>query len=83
MLALMQDVFSRLVALSEKIGCRGLLIHCETPEARRFYLHLVPEFMPSPTDELHLYLLMKDIRRTLSAPRPASPGPPTDDTAGT
>jgi hypothetical protein len=25
----------------------------------------VPEFEPSPTDELHLVLLMKDIRRTL------------------
>ena len=34
-------------------------------EARDFYIHLVPEFEPSPTDQLHLVLLMKDIRRTL------------------
>ena len=65
--ALMQDVFMRLVALSDDIGCRGLVVHCESAEARGFYLHLVPEFEPSPTDDLHLVLLMKDIRRTLRA----------------
>jgi GNAT superfamily N-acetyltransferase len=63
--ALLQDVFARLVELSVEIGCRGLLVHAESAEARTFYLHLVPEFEPSPTDELHLVLLMKDIRRTL------------------
>lgn len=30
-----------------------------------FYLHRLPEFEVSPTDELHLLLLMKDIRLTL------------------
>jgi GNAT superfamily N-acetyltransferase len=64
--ALLQDVFGRLAELSEGIGCRGLLVHAESEEARKFYLHLVPEFEPSPTDDLHLVLLMKDIRRTLS-----------------
>ena len=63
---LLADVISRLVALSDEIGCRGLLIHCETPEARGFYRHLIPELEPCPTDELHLVLLMKDARRTLS-----------------
>jgi len=63
--ALVQEVFTRLVALSDDIGCPGLAVHCESAEARAFYLHLVPEFEPSPTDDLHLVLLMKDIRRTL------------------
>lgn len=63
--ALLQDVVARTVALGEEIGCRALLVHVETEAARDFYLHLVPEFEPSPTDELHLLLLMKDIRRTL------------------
>lgn len=63
--ALLQDVFARLLELSDEIGCRGLLVHAESNEARNFYLHLVPEFEASPTDELHLFLLMKDIRRTL------------------
>jgi GNAT superfamily N-acetyltransferase len=62
---LLQDVIARTHALGEEIGCRGLLVHAETAEARDFYLHLVPEFDASPTDELHLLLLMKDIRRTL------------------
>ena len=63
--ALLQDVFARLHDLSGDIGCRGLLVHCESDVARGFYTHLVPEFVPSPTDALHLVLLMKDIRRTL------------------
>lgn len=63
--ALLQDVFARLIELSHDIGCRGLLVHAESEPARDFYLHLVPEFEQSPTDHLHLVLLMKDIRRTL------------------
>lgn len=64
--ALLRDACGRLVDLSDAIGCRGLLVHAESAEARDFYLHLVPELEPSPTDDLHLVLLMKDIRRTLS-----------------
>lgn len=36
-------------------------MHAETIEARDFYLRVLPEFEVSPTDELHLLLLMKDI----------------------
>jgi hypothetical protein len=64
---MLQDIFARLTELSDDIGCRGLLVHAESADARNFYTHLVPEFEPSPTDELHLVLLMKDIRRTLQA----------------
>jgi hypothetical protein len=39
--------------------------HAQGARAKKFYLHLVPEFEASPTDELHLVLLIKDIRRTL------------------
>lgn len=62
---LLQDVIARTAQLGTEIGCRGLLVHAETPEARDFYLHLIAEFEPSPTDELHLVLLMKDIHKTL------------------
>jgi GNAT superfamily N-acetyltransferase len=62
---LLQDVLARTHALGVEIGCRGLLVHAETADARDFYQHLIPEFEASPTDELHLLLLMKDIRRTL------------------
>ena len=62
---LLQDVISRTAELGTEIGCRGLLVHAATASARDFYVHLIPEFEPSPTDDLHLVLLMKDILKTL------------------
>ena len=69
---LLTDVILRIATLSDEIGCRGLLVHCESAAARDFYRHLVPEFEQSPTDELHLVLLLKDIRRTLGLPAKTS-----------
>jgi GNAT superfamily N-acetyltransferase len=63
--ALLVDAITRLVTMSVEIGCRGLLIHAESDEARNFYLHHIPELDESPTDELHLVLLLKDAKRTL------------------
>ena len=68
--ALLRDVIQRVAAISDDVGCRGLLVYCESEQARGFYLHLIPEFEPSPTDELHLVLLLKDIRKTLQANSP-------------
>lgn len=31
---LLQDVFARLVGLPDRIGCRGLLVHAESEQAR-------------------------------------------------
>jgi GNAT superfamily N-acetyltransferase len=62
---LLKDVVSRVAELGATIGCRGLLVHAEGEHSRDFYLHLVPGIEPSPTDPLHLVLLMKDIHRTL------------------
>lgn len=59
------DVITRVAALSDEIGCRGLLIHAESEAARDFYLHLLPELERSLTDDLHLVVLLKDIKRTL------------------
>lgn len=68
--ALLRDVIQRVGVISDDIGCRGLLVHCESEQARGFYLHLIPEFESSPTDELHLVLLLKDIKKTLHANDP-------------
>ncbi|MEX2619648.1 MAG: GNAT family N-acetyltransferase [Egibacteraceae bacterium] len=68
--ALLRDVIQRVAVISDDIGCRGLLVHCESEQARDFYLHLIPEFEPSPTDELHLVLLLKDVKKTLQANSP-------------
>lgn len=62
---LLRDVLQRVAAISEEIGCRGLLVHAESGHARRFYQHLIPEFEQSPTDPLHLVLLLKDIKRSM------------------
>lgn len=62
---LLADVVGRTAQLGVEIGCRGLLVHAETRQARDFYLHLIPEFEVAPTEEMHLVLLMKDILETL------------------
>lgn len=64
---LLRDVIQRVAAISDDIGCRGLSVHCESESARSFSLHLIADFEPSPSDELHLVLLRNDIRRTLLA----------------
>jgi hypothetical protein len=46
---------------------RGLLVHTESEQAWGIYEHLIPEFERSPTDPLHLLLLLKDIHRTLGS----------------
>jgi len=63
--ALVVDALRRIAAASEVIGVRALLIHCESDTARDFYLRLA-KFDPSPTDPMHLLLMMKDLRRALA-----------------
>lgn len=64
-LALVMDALRRVERAADTIGIRALLIHAESDVARAFYLHLA-EFDQSPTDPLHLILLMKDLRRAVS-----------------
>jgi ribosomal protein S18 acetylase RimI-like enzyme len=52
--------------VAERIGVRALLIHCANDQARSWYLAQTSAFEPSPTDPLHLFLLMKDLRRFAS-----------------
>lgn len=65
--ALVVDALRRVAAASEVIGVRAVLIHCENDAARDFYLRLA-KFEDSPTDPMHLFLLMKDLRRALVGP---------------
>ncbi len=64
--ALVQDAFRQAVAVSDRVGVRALLIHCESPRASDFYRHIDPGFEQSPTDPLHLLLLMADLRAAVS-----------------
>ncbi len=58
--ALLSDVVQRTSMLAGEIGCRGLIVHCESDEAKAFYLHNA-DFLESPTDRLHLVLPITDI----------------------
>jgi GNAT superfamily N-acetyltransferase len=60
--ALVRDALFQAAAIAERVGVRALLIHAETPEAAAFYQRLDIGFEESPTDQLHLVLLMKDLR---------------------
>jgi GNAT superfamily N-acetyltransferase len=67
---LLRDAISRTLAAAETIGVRAMLVHAIDDHARRFYLRHGLE--PSPTDELHLMILIKDIAAALdAASRPA------------
>jgi hypothetical protein len=64
--ALVVDALRRIAGASEVIGVRALLVHCETDAARDFSLHLA-RFDDSPTDPMHLLLMMKDLHRALAS----------------
>ena len=63
---LLRDALIRVANAADEIGIRALLIHSKDERAREFYMGFA-EFEPSPTDPLHLFLLMKDLRKALAA----------------
>jgi GNAT superfamily N-acetyltransferase len=65
--ALLRDALIRVEAAADEIGIRALLIHAKDDIARDFYMKQA-EFEPSPTDPLHLFLLMKDLKKLLATP---------------
>ena len=58
--SLLQDALLRCVDAADTIGVRVLLVHAKHERAKTFYLEY--GFEESPTDPLHLLLLMKDVR---------------------
>lgn len=63
--ALLVDALRRVADAVEIIGGRALLIHAEDAAARDWYLKHA-EFETSPTDPLHLFLLIKDLRKAFA-----------------
>ncbi len=55
-----KDAMRRTMQAAEIGGIRTFVTHAKDEAARRFYEHF--GFMPSPTDPLHLFVLVKDIR---------------------
>jgi GNAT superfamily N-acetyltransferase len=56
------DALRRAVEGAEVIGGRAILVHAQDEEARYFYQ--LYGFEASPTDDLHLLMLVKDLRKT-------------------
>ena len=61
--SLLQSALMKYLQASKVIGCRALMIHAIDDAAIGFYQSY--GFESSPVDATHLYLLTKDIRKTL------------------
>lgn len=59
---LLHDALARTLQAADIAGIRAVIVHAKGDHARRFYEHF--DFDPSPTDAYHLYLLIKDLRKT-------------------
>ena len=63
--ALLKDAILRALQASDVIGSRAILTHAKDDKARAFYTKF--GFEPSPVNQFHLYLLMKDIKKALAS----------------
>jgi len=59
--SLLRDAMLRTLQAAKIAGIRALAVHAKDEDARRFYEHF--DFVPSPTDPMHLFVLLKDVRR--------------------
>jgi len=57
---LLKDAIRRTLAAADIAGIRALAVHAKDDDARSFYTHF--GFRPSPSDPLHLFVLLKDLR---------------------
>lgn len=57
--SLLLDAVARVASVAEQVGIRALVVHAVSDEARAFYARF--GFEPSPSDPLHLILLIKDV----------------------
>ncbi len=62
--ALLRDAMQRTLQAAEIAGIRAFAVHAKDEMARRFYQNF--DFIPSPTDPMHLFVLLKDVRRIIS-----------------
>ena len=61
---LLKDAMLRTLNAADIAGIRALAVHAKDDTARAFYEHF--EFVPSPSDPLHLFVLLKDLVRVVS-----------------
>lgn len=58
---LLKDAMRRTLQAADIAGLRALAVHAKDDEARRFYEHF--DFIASPSDPMHLFILLKDLRK--------------------
>ena len=58
---LLRNAMQRTLQAADIAGVRAFLVHAKDEKAKQFYEYF--DFLPSPTDPYHLFLLMKDIRK--------------------
>lgn len=61
---LLRDAMQRTLQVADIAGLRAFLVHAKDEKAKSFYEHF--DFASSPTDPYHLFLLLKDIRKTMN-----------------
>jgi GNAT superfamily N-acetyltransferase len=57
---LLRDAVLRTLQVADIAGVRALVVHAKNEAARLFYERF--DFQPSPTDPLHLFALIKDLK---------------------
>jgi GNAT superfamily N-acetyltransferase len=62
--ALLKDALLRCLQGADAIGARAVLVHAIDEDAKAFYKHF--GFEACPANDLHLMLLMKDLRKYLA-----------------
>jgi GNAT superfamily N-acetyltransferase len=68
--ALLKDALVRTAHAADIAGIRALVVHAKDEDARRWYEQF--NFDPSPSDPLHLFLVIKDLKRLIAAAGAAS-----------
>jgi GNAT superfamily N-acetyltransferase len=62
--ALLKDAILRTLQAADIAGIRALVVHAKDEDARTFYERF--DFLPSPSDPLHLFMLLKDLGKIVS-----------------
>ena len=62
--ALLKNATLRTLQAADIAGIRALVVHAKDEAAKKFYERF--DFIPSPSDPLHLFILLKDLLKIVS-----------------
>ena len=63
--SLLKDAMLRTLQAADIAGIRAFAVHAKDERAKRYYERF--DFIPSPTDPMHLFVLLKDVRKIAQA----------------